>query len=120
MAHRPLDARRRLTAKNFLFVCSQNRWRSPTAEQIFAGRKGINVLSAGTHRYAQEPLSDELIEWADTIFAMEGRHRSKIQQDYRSVLNDTPIVVLGIRDEYRFMDPELVKLLKKRMQKWIR
>ena len=120
MAHGSLGARPRLIAKNFLFVCSQNRWRSPTAEQIFAGRKGINVLSAGTHRHAQEPLSDELIEWADTIFVMEGRHRSKIRQEHRSVLNDTPIVVLGIRDDYRFMDPDLVKILTKKMRKWIR
>lgn len=119
MADRALVARRKLTPKNFLFVCSQNRWRSPTAEQIFAGKRGINVLSAGTHRHAQEPLSSELIEWADTIFAMEGIHRSRIQRDFRSLLNDTPIVVLGIRDDYRFMDPALVKLLKSKMQRWL-
>jgi Low molecular weight phosphotyrosine protein phosphatase len=35
-------------AKKVLFVCSQNRLRSPTAEQMFSGRRGLEVSSAGT------------------------------------------------------------------------
>jgi predicted protein tyrosine phosphatase len=31
-----------------LFICSQNRLRSPTAEQGFANRAGFEVMSAGT------------------------------------------------------------------------
>ena len=33
-------------SKNVLFVCSQNKLRSPTAEQIFAEWPGIEVASA--------------------------------------------------------------------------
>ncbi|MEL6238546.1 MAG: phosphotyrosine protein phosphatase, partial [Pseudomonadota bacterium] len=38
-----------MTARNYLFVCSQNRLRSPTAENVFADTPGINTLSAGTN-----------------------------------------------------------------------
>ena len=49
--------------KRFLFVCSQNRLRSPTAEQVFAQHPGIEVASAGTNNDAENPLTSELIEW---------------------------------------------------------
>jgi len=34
--------------KHVLFICSQNKLRSPTAEQIFKNNIGIVTLSAGT------------------------------------------------------------------------
>ncbi|PBN41669.1 hypothetical protein SxD43FB_20505 [Sphingobium sp. D43FB] len=46
-----------MTVKNYLFVCSQNRLRSPTAEQIFASHPGIETLSAGTNNDAETPLA---------------------------------------------------------------
>lgn len=48
--------------KNVLFVCSQNRLRSPTAEQIFSGRADIEVASVGTNHDADNPLTAELVE----------------------------------------------------------
>ena len=92
--------------KNVLFVCSQNKLRSPTAEQVFAQRPDIEVASAGTNSDAETPLSAELIEWADVIFVMEKAHRTKLQQR---------VVCLDIPDKYRFMDPELVQLLEARV-----
>lgn len=106
-------------SRNFLFVCSQNRLRSPTAEQVFANHSGIAVSSAGTNNDAENPLTDELVAWADVIFAMERMHRIKIQQKHRHALRDTRIVVLDIPDDYGFMDPVLVRLLKTKMQRWI-
>lgn len=47
--------------KNVLFICSQNRLRSPTAEQLFAQRPDIEVASAGTNSDADTPLSPELV-----------------------------------------------------------
>jgi predicted protein tyrosine phosphatase len=46
-----------------LFVCSQNRLRSPTAEQVFAGREGIEVASAGLNHGAEETLTPEALAW---------------------------------------------------------
>ena len=105
--------------KRFLFICSQNRLRSPTAEQIFSRRGDIEVSSAGTNNDAENPLSDELIEWADFIFVMERAHRNKVQKRYRRALMDKRIVVLDIPDEYDFMDPNLIRLLEKRMARYL-
>ncbi len=71
--------------KNVLFICSQNKLRSPTAEQI---------------------------EWADIVFVMEKSHRSKVQGKYRAHLNGKRLICLHIPDEYEFMDPHLIELLK--------
>ena len=106
-------------SRNYLFVCSQNRLRSPTAEQVFADCPGISVSSAGTNNDAENPLSGELVEWADVIFAMERTHRNKLQKKYRSSLGSTRIVVLDIPDEFEFMDESLVMLLETKMRRWL-
>ncbi len=72
--------------KNVLFVCSQNRLRSPTAEQVFSKRRDIEVESAGTNHDADNPLTHELVAWADIIFVMEKAHRAKLQKKFRSSL----------------------------------
>lgn len=97
--------------KNILFVCSQNKLRSPTAEQVFASWPGIEVSSAGTNNDAENPLSAELVEWADIVFVMEKAHRTKVQSRYRSVLKGKRVICLNIPDDYAFMDPVLVELL---------
>ncbi|CAN5525993.1 low molecular weight protein tyrosine phosphatase family protein [soil metagenome] len=101
--------------KNVLFVCSQNKLRSPTAEQIFAQRRDIAVASAGTNNDAENPLTGELLRWADVIVVMERTHRSRIQQRFRRHLDGKRIVCLDIRDDYAFMDPDLIRLLEARM-----
>lgn len=105
--------------KNILFVCSQNRLRSPTAEQIYAGRPDLEVASAGTNNDAETPLSAELIAWADMIFVMEKAHRNKMQKKYRAALKDKRLIVLDIPDDYEFMDPVLVRLLQMRLARFL-
>ena len=101
--------------RRVLFVCSQNRLRSPTAEQVFAGRADLEVASAGTNHDAENPLSGELVDWADVIFVMEKAHRSKVQKRYRRALGGKRVVCLDVPDNYAFMDPELVRLLEARL-----
>ena len=98
-----------------LFVCSQNRLRSPTAEQVFADRAGIEVSSAGTNLDAENPLTAELVRWADVIVVMEKTHRNKLRKRFREVLNGKRVICLDIPDEYEFMEPGLVRLLEARM-----
>lgn len=69
--------------KKVLFVCSQNRLRSPTAEQIFSTRTDIEVASAGTNKDAETPLIGEMVAWADIIFVMEKEHRNKLQRRFK-------------------------------------
>lgn len=97
--------------KNVLFVCSQNRLRSPTAEQVFSGRRDIEVASAGTNHDADTPLTRELVAWADIIFVMEKAHRGKLQRKFRASLRKARVICLDIPDDYEFMDQELVWLL---------
>ena len=98
--------------KELLFVCSQNRLRSPTAEHVFATRPDVEVDSAGTNHDADNPLTIDLVEWADIIFVVERMHRSKLQRRFRSALTHTRVICLDITDNYDFMQPELVALLE--------
>jgi predicted protein tyrosine phosphatase len=85
--------------------------RSPTAEAVFANRPAVEVLSAGTAPDAETAVSVELIDWADIIFAMEAVHRQRLQKQFGKLLENKKLIVLGIPDEYQYMDPELVRLL---------
>lgn len=109
------DSLRLSMSKNVLFICSQNKLRSPTAEQIFSDHPGIETSSAGTNNDAENPLTPEIVEWADIIFTMERSHQTKLQQRFRKSLKAKRVINLGIPDEFRFMDPDLVAILKKRV-----
>jgi predicted protein tyrosine phosphatase len=98
-----------------LFVCSQNRLRSPTAEAVFSKLPGLECLSAGTDDKANVPLDPELIAWADTIYAMEARHRNRINKKFKKYLSGKRIIVLDIPDEYEFMQPALVAALERKV-----
>lgn len=101
--------------KHVLFVCSRNRLRSPSAEQVFAGFPGIETASAGTDHDADQPLTPELVRWADLIFVMEPMHRDKLRQRHRPELTKQRIVCLHIADDFSYMQPELVSLLKRKV-----
>ncbi len=107
-----------LAMKNVLFVCSQNKLRSPTAEQVFATHPGIEVASAGTNNDADTPLTSELVRWADIIFVMERAHRNKLQTRFRADLK-ARVICLNIPDDYEFMDEELVRLLKAKVSRFL-
>ncbi len=98
-----------------LFVCSRNRLRSPTAEALFSPRIGIEVTSAGTSDDADTVASAELIEWADIIFAMEPIHRKKLLEKFGPLLRTKRVIVLGIPDQYSYMDPKLVAILNRKV-----
>ncbi len=101
--------------RHVLFVCSQNRLRSPTAEQVFADWPGIETASAGLKSEAENPVTPELLEWADLIVVMEPVHKRRLGERFQRWLRDKRVVVLGIPDDYDFMAPELVQLLKQKV-----
>lgn len=103
--------------KHILFLCSQNRLRSPTAERVFASRAGIEAESAGLDAGADNPVTPELIAWADVIFVMEKSHRNKLGRKFREHLKDKRVICLDIPDEYEYMDPRLVALLEARVSR---
>jgi predicted protein tyrosine phosphatase len=97
---------------NVLFLCSRNQWRSPTAEQVWRRHPRVQARSAGLSAGARHVVSEADLEWADVVFVMEDKHRSRLMGGYRDVLGDKPVHVLDIPDDYRYMDPELVELLR--------
>lgn len=97
---------------NILFVCSKNKWRSRTAETIFKNSGQNNIRSAGTENGARVRISEPLLNWADLIFVMEEKHQTKIERDFPDAVEGKIIVVLGIEDDYKYMDAELIETLK--------
>ncbi len=103
-----------------LFVCSENRLRSPTAAAVFSELDGVDAISAGTNKDCECPVSGDLIEWADVVLVMENSHRNKISRRFRDLLRDKKLAVLDIPDIFEFMDPMLVALLKARVPRYVR
>ena len=104
---------------NVLFICSRNRWRSPTAEQLFAHHPGIECDSAGLSPDAENPLDRETVEWADLIFVMERHHKTKLSAKFGKYLGGAKVICLDIPDNYPFMDPALVNLLEAKVSRFL-
>ncbi len=102
-----------------LFVCSENRLRSPTAEAVFASYDGVETFSAGTNSDCEQPVTGDLVEWADVILVMERTHRNKVASRFRSLLKDKKLGVLNIPDHFEYMDPLLVDILKRRVPRYV-
>ena len=100
------------TPKKLLFICSRNRWRSLTAEHIFKDHPGFFVKSAGTEPGARIRVNEGHIGWADVVFVMEKKHAQILQAKFSEALRDKQLVCLHIPDDFQYMDPDLVDLLK--------
>ena len=98
-----------------LFVCDQNRLRSPTAKALYDPDPDLEVRSAGVRNDAVVVVTRELLEWADLIFVMERSQRNLIRKRFEDLYHEKRIVCLYIDDAYDFMDPELVRLLSERV-----
>src|SRR5262245_33374635 len=102
-----------------LFVCSQNRLRSPTAEHIFSTWHGVECESAGVHKSAASPVGAELLEWAEVIFVMEKSHHTRLSKRWAQHMHDKSVICLNIRDVYQYMEPKLVSLLEAKVSPYL-
>ena len=71
---------------NILFVCSQNKRRSLTAEKILNGINGHQVRSAGTEKNSRVKVTPGLVGWADLIFCFEKKHLQRLREKYSEEL----------------------------------
>lgn len=106
--------------KRALFICSQNRLRSPTAEQVFASWPDVETDSAGLGGDATVPLSSEQIAWATIIFVMEKAHRNRLSSKFKKYLDGKRVICLDIPDDYEYMQPELIRLLEGKAGRFLR
>ena len=110
--------------KNILFVCSANKQRSKTGEDYFSGHyPDLNFQSAGTNfkvcqKEGTNPLTEELLIWADIIFVMENSH-SKLIKEFTSNKYGNKIIVLSIEDKYNYFQPELIEILLQKIGKYL-
>ncbi len=98
---------------NVLFVCSRNKWRSPTAEKVFSRTPEIAVRSGGTSPKSRRQVSQADVVWADVIFVMKRKHKSRLAAEFNRAMQYKTVHVLDIPDDYRFMDPELVDIFER-------
>jgi predicted protein tyrosine phosphatase len=100
---------------NLLFVCTVNRMRSCTAETVYAADPRYKVKSAGTAPTATKQVTPELLRWADRIFVMEKMHEAYIHDNFPDIDVSGKLTVLGIPDFFYYMEPELIDLLKSKI-----
>lgn len=105
--------------RNVLFVCTANRLRSPTAERLFALWPGLEVSSAGLDASAERVIDEAMVARADVIFCMERNHRDRLRKRFKTVLGGKQVIVLGIADEYERDQPELVALLREKVEPFL-
>jgi len=94
-----------------LFVCSQGRLRSRTAE-LLCLFGGVHARSAGIDKDAESPLSDSQVRKATTIICMEAEHYDALNQfpSFRSRTGNKAFV-LHVPDNFDRLEPELVETL---------
>ena len=103
-----------------LFICSGNLNRSPTAESLFSSSRFYEAKSSGTNENAVVRVSQELIDWADVVFVMsekEDGHLTILERTFN--LRGKLVCDLDIPDNYDRDDPELINLLKWKIEKII-
>lgn len=105
---------------NLLFICSKNRLRSPTGEEIFSQMEDFCAASCGLSKEAPTKLSGDLIEWADIVFVMEPIHRSKVMEKFRDLFKSKRLICLDIPDNYSRMQPELVEIMTEKVLRHLR
>ncbi len=110
----------KLSVIRVLFVCSKNRFRSPTAEAVFSGGPDLEVMSAGLNRDSETPLTSDLVFWADMIFTMEAAQTKRLRSKFGGWIDRQKVITLGIPDRYEFMDDELVELLERKVEPHLR
>ena len=104
-----------LLPRQLLFICSQNRWRSLTAERLFDGHPTVQARSAGTEPGARVRVAAGHLGWADLIFVMEKRHADRLRAKFKDELQGKTLVNLRIPDDYQFEDAALIELLRERL-----
>lgn len=98
-----------------LFVCSQNRMRSRTAEKMLEGLPLLQARSAGTQPDARIVVTEGHLGWADLVICMEKSHLNRLRRKFPEAMQAKRTVCLHIPDDFEFMQPELMDELRARL-----
>ena len=94
-----------------LFICNQNLNRSKTAENIFKGK--FKTKSAGL--YNEKPVTAKQLSWADTVIVMDEEQRREVAKRFPKQYMQKRILSLDIPDVFHYNQPELVNILKSKV-----
>ncbi len=94
-----------------LFICNQNLNRSKTAEEVFKGK--FQTKSAGL--YNTNPITEKQLSWADIVIVMEEAQRTEIAKRFPKKYMQKRILSLDIPDVYHYNQPELIEVLKSKL-----
>ncbi len=101
--------------RNLLFICGKCRQRSPTAEHVFSKLENVETDAAGLSNDADIVLGVDQLQWATDVIVMEKAQAAKLRHKYKKHLDGKRIISLDVPDQFSYMQPELVELLKTRM-----
>lgn len=90
-----------------------------TAEKIFKSLDGYVVRSAGTENNSRVKVTSGLLGWADIIFCMEKKHVRRIKEKYGDIVKEKVLVCLNIKDDFAFMDEELIEILEGSVREYL-
>ena len=94
-----------------LFICNQNQNRSKTAENIFKGK--FKTRSAGL--YNEKPVTAKQLSWADTVIVMDEEQRREVAKRFPKQYMQKRILSLDIPDVFHYNQPELINILKSKI-----
>ncbi|MDU0372767.1 low molecular weight protein tyrosine phosphatase family protein [Hymenobacter endophyticus] len=99
-----------------LFICSQNCWRSLTAERLFDNHPEVEARSAGTEPGARVRVTAGHVGWADIILVMERKHTDYLRHKFPEAVAGKRLITLRIPDKFQFMDHILQDVLRERLR----
>jgi predicted protein tyrosine phosphatase len=105
--------------KRVLFVCTHNEVRSLTAEQVYRGRDDIETRSAGTASHARNPLTKDVVDWADLVVVFEPKHAETIKKQFPEEEGRTDLICLKLSDKYEYKNPKLMIKLASRLKPYL-
>jgi len=105
--------------RRVLFVCTQNKVRSLTAEHLYRVRPDLDVKSCGTATFAKNQLSKELLNWAEAVFTFDESQMEAIAKNFSTEAQGKPVICLGLPDIFTYKSDALVVKLTAKIEPYL-
>ena len=101
--------------KKVLCVCTAGILRSASISTVLTQEYGYNTRVVGCDPNALCHIEWQHVAWADEIVCANEEHKEYILERFNDYLGDgedrNKIIVLGIEDIFKYMEPDLVHLI---------